>query len=105
MNVLRPMKSCLLGAVLLGLLSCSQPVLEGARLDALAEVASQVDGDRLMGLVTEFVNEHRQDTVECPLQSRVDLCLEVGRDARPVSRSGCRVGHFPISRRPTRERP
>jgi hypothetical protein len=52
---------------LLGLLSCSnRPVLEGARLEALADVAAQVDGERLMGLVTEVVAAHGQDTfVDC----------------------------------------
>lgn len=62
MSALRGVKCCLLGAALLGLLSCSKPVLEGARLEALAGVASQVDGERLMGLVSEIVDAHRQDS-------------------------------------------
>ncbi|MGZ3460784.1 MAG: M28 family metallopeptidase [Archangium sp.] len=60
------MKCCLLGAVLLGLVSCSSPVLEDARLDALANIASQVDKDNLMGLVSEIVDAHRQDVLDCP---------------------------------------
>ncbi|MFE8600253.1 M28 family peptidase [Archangium violaceum] len=64
------MSSLLLGAAMLGLLSCSKPVLEGARLDALADVASQVDGDRLMGLVSELVDTHKNDTpFECTFLS------------------------------------
>ncbi len=53
----------LAGVALLGLLSCSRPVvLEGARLDQLAEVAAQVDEGRLMGLVSEVVKAHQEDT-------------------------------------------
>ena len=37
------MKVSLAGATLLGLLSCSRPVLEGAQLEQLAEIAGQVD--------------------------------------------------------------
>ena len=67
MSAPRPVKSWWLGAALLGLLSCSKPVLENARLEALADVATQVDGERLMGLVSEVVATHVQDTVDCPL--------------------------------------
>lgn len=63
MSASRGVKCCLLGAALLGLLSCSKPVLEGARLEALADVASQVDGERLMGLVSEIVDVRRQDSL------------------------------------------
>ncbi|MFL5357609.1 M28 family metallopeptidase [Archangium sp.] len=66
MSTLRGVKCCVLGAVMLGLLSCSKPVLEGARLEALAEVASQVNQDNLKGLVTELVDAHHMDTVDCP---------------------------------------
>jgi hypothetical protein len=62
-------KSWLLGAALLGVLSCSKPVLEGANLEALADVANQVDGKRLMDLVSEIVATHTQDTVDCPFLS------------------------------------
>ncbi|HZI07621.1 MAG TPA: M28 family peptidase [Archangium sp.] len=51
-----------MGAALLGVLSCSRPVLEGARLEQLAEVAAQVDEARLMGLVSELVKAHQEDT-------------------------------------------
>ena len=71
MSARRLVKSWMLGAALLGLVSCSsRPVLEGARLEALADVAAQVDGDRLMGLVTEVVAAHSQDTlVDCSFLS------------------------------------
>lgn len=50
------------GALLLGLLSCSRPLLEDAQLEQLAEVAAQVDGDRLMGMVADVVDARRRDT-------------------------------------------
>jgi hypothetical protein len=70
----RPRKSWLLGAALLGLVSCSnRPVLEGARMEALADVAAQVDGERLMGLVTDVVAAHGQDTfVDCSFLKEED---------------------------------
>jgi len=51
------------GALLLSLLSCSRPLLEGARLEQLADVAAQVDGDRLMRMVADVVDARRGDTV------------------------------------------
>jgi Zn-dependent M28 family amino/carboxypeptidase len=70
MSATRLVKPWLLGAALLGLLSCSKPVLEGARLEALADVAAQVEGDRLMGLVSEVVAAHAQETpVDCSFLS------------------------------------
>ncbi len=56
------MKVSLAGATLLGVLSCSRPVLEGAQLEQLAEVAGQVDGERLMDTVSEVVKAHQEDT-------------------------------------------
>lgn len=59
----RAVRAWLAGAALLGLLSCApRPVVESARLEHLADVAAQVDGERLMGLVSELVDAHLQDT-------------------------------------------
>jgi hypothetical protein len=59
----RSWRSRVLGVALLGLSSCSsKPVLPGARLEALAELAARVDGARLMGLVSDVVDAHAQDT-------------------------------------------
>ncbi|HZH13424.1 MAG TPA: M28 family peptidase [Archangium sp.] len=58
----RVTKVGLAGAALLGVLSCSRPVLEGARLEQLAQVAAQVNEERLMGTLSEVVKAHQEDT-------------------------------------------
>ena len=73
MSILRSVKSWLPGVALIGLMSCSKPVLQDAHLEALADVASQVDGNRLMGLVSEVVAAHGQDTlVDCSFLSEAE---------------------------------
>ncbi|WP_375767654.1 M28 family peptidase [Archangium gephyra] len=53
----------LLCLALLGTTSCSEkPLLEGARMDRLGELAGQVEQERLMGLVRELVTAHQEDT-------------------------------------------
>ncbi|MET0401224.1 MAG: M28 family peptidase [Cystobacter sp.] len=71
MSLVRFVGGCLSGVALLGLVTCTRPpVLQGARLEALADVASQVDGERLMGVVSDVIAAHRQDTlVDCSFLS------------------------------------
>ena len=60
---LRNSPALLLCLALLGTTSCSEkPLLEGARMDRLGELAGRVEQERLMGLVQELVTAHQEDT-------------------------------------------
>lgn len=84
----------LLCLALLGAASCSEkPLLEGAQLERLREIATQVDQERLMGLTRELVTAHQEDTpVDC--SSFQDFPDEGARDALchlSRERSGARM--------------
>ncbi|HYO59972.1 M28 family peptidase [Archangium sp.] len=75
----RQSPALLLCLALLGTTACSEkPLLEGARMERLREIAERVEQDRLMGLVQELVQAHRQDTpVDCSsFQDLPDEALE-----------------------------
>ena len=101
----RAVGAWLAGAALFGLLSCSRPVVEAARLEPLADVAAQVDGERLMGLVSELVDAHLQDTpTDCSFLTEAQrpnyevLCHHTRRKAGELVQARFQQLNLPVQR-------